>query len=685
MRKPRKQKKRLIKNKKVRFYLKVFGVTCSVLGSLALVFAFAVIFGVINVTKGLTIGKLSLKYNSFIYAYDSKGNEKIYETINGGANRVWTEITEMPPNLKNAIVAIEDERFYKHKGFDFKSTTKAGVDYILKRPGGRGASTLTQQLIKNVTGDDDVSISRKGKEILQALQLERKMSKEQILEMYLNTIYLSNGCNGVKTASDLFFAKDVSELNLDECALLVGITQYPSKYDPFRHYDAAMEKRNTVLAKMKQLGYISVKEYDKAIDTKTKIATKNKDVNIQSYYADQVITDVIRDLKEINGYTEDKAASLVYNGGLKIYAAVDPDIQKIADSVYTNSANFPKFYAKVQPNSAIAIMDQYTGQVKALVGGRGKKKASLTLNRATQSLRQPGSSFKPIAAYGAAVENGRITPNTVISGAGYSKGSWHVAGSGGNTTVANAITRSLNTVAIRTVEMTGIEKSYAFAEKLGISTLVPADKNLASLALGGLTRGVSPLEMAAAYSCYPNDGVYNKPITYTKVLNPDGDVVLENKPSGDTVMKKRTAQTMVGLLKGPVRGGTATGARFSGSYDICGKTGTTNENKDRWFVGFTPYYTAAIWFGCDQPKDLRMPMLTNPCLKVFSRIMSQVHSKLRLPARRFNTPSSLEAKPEPTETPKPTKAVTTPMPTSTEPSGPATPIAPSSPTPSTTP
>ncbi|WP_461248302.1 transglycosylase domain-containing protein, partial [Treponema sp. R6D11] len=307
-----------------------------------LVIVLPTIFGVINITKNITVGKLSLKYTSFIYAIDSKGQEYEYETLKGSENRVWVDITEIPPNLQNAVVSIEDERFYKHPGFDLKSTSKAAFDYILRRPGGRGASTLTQQLIKNVTGDNEVKAGRKVKEILQALQLERRMSKEQILEMYLNTIYLSQGCNGVKTASLLYFGKDVSRLSLDECALIAGITQYPSKYDPFRHYDAAVEKRDMVLQKMFQLGYITEKEYKDAKNTKTKLASKNKDANVQSYYADQVITDVMNDLQEKNGYSESAAAKLLYSGGLKIYACVDPDIQGIADEVYANDKNFPK-------------------------------------------------------------------------------------------------------------------------------------------------------------------------------------------------------------------------------------------------------------------------------------------------------------------------------------------------------
>ncbi|WP_461247814.1 transglycosylase domain-containing protein, partial [Treponema sp. R6D11] len=300
----------------------------------------------------------------------------------------------------------------------------------------------------------------------------------------------------------------------------------------------------------------------------------------------------------------------------------------------------------------------YTGEVKALVGGRGEKKGSLTLNRATQSLRQPGSSIKPIGVYAPAVENNIITPNSVYVDKPLKYGSWTPKNSSGGyagpMTIRTAIAKSVNTVAVQVCDKLGVGKAFAFLEKLGISSLTPADKSLA-LSLGGVDKGISPLEMGAAYATFPNEGVYNKPHTYSKVVNPNGDVILENKDVGVSVMKVSTAQTMISLLRGPVTSGTATAANFSSSYDICGKTGTTNSNKDRWFVGFTPYYTAAIWFGYDQPKSMAIGG-SNPCVVIFSKIMSKVHSKLKLKAKHFVLPAGLNG---PVEELSPSPSATT--------------------------
>ncbi|MEE1043311.1 MAG: penicillin-binding transpeptidase domain-containing protein, partial [Clostridia bacterium] len=477
-------------------------------------------------------------------------------------------------------------------------------------------------------------------EMIRAIQLERKLSKDEILELYLNSFYLGQGCNGIKSASLYYFKKDVGELTIAEGASLVGITQYPSLYDPLVNPDKNKEKQEIVLAKMLEHEYITQEEYDEAIAEELKfVGSGSADgISKQSYFVDEIIREVLRDLQDELGYTEAVATKMLYSGGLKIYSTVDPEIQAIVDKVFSDPDNL-KAGSKGTPQASMTIMDPYTGEVKALVGGFGEKTGSLTLNRATQTLRQPGSTIKPIAVYGPALENGLIEPSSVYEDKSITIGDWspknYYSGFKGKVSVKYAIDQSINTVPVQILQKLGIDKSYDFlSQKLGVTSLVPSDRNLASLALGGLTKGISNMELTAAYSAFANDGVYNTPICYTKVEDSEGNVILEKKTKSNVAMKSSTARTVNGLLKSVCDSGTGTPARFSSSYSIAGKTGTTDDDMDRWFVGYTPYYCAAVWVGYDTQSSLSF-YSSNPTIPLWKKVMQEVHSVKKLPSGSF--------------------------------------------------
>ena len=621
--------------------LRVFIITILICILIATFIVFGALFGLIDPASDLDIDALKLKYTSYIYYLDENGNPVEFERIYGEENRTWIDFKDIPQELRDAIVSIEDERFYKHRGVDIKSTSKAVFDYVLKRPG-RGASTITQQLVKNISGDDEYAVNRKMREIFRAISLERKMSKDEILELYLNTIYLSQGCSGVGSASQLYFNKPVSDLNLAECALISGITQYPTKYDPILNFENCKEKQELVLIKMLQLGKISQEQYDEAVAFELNIDPENRteQSSKQSYFADMVINDVLNDLMTSKGYTEGDALKLIYTGGLKIYATVDPNVQAAMNEVYSDPKNFPTVKGDIQPQSAMAVVDVKTGAIKGIMGGRGEKIGSRTLNRATDSLRQPGSSIKPIAVYAPALEYNLVAPSTVIVDEPVNIGGWspknYTGGFAGPMTVRYAVTQSVNTVAVRVLEKVGLDASFNFLkENLGITSLVDgSDKNFPSLSLGGLTHGVSVLEMSSAYGAFANDGIYTKPYSYTKVLDHKDRLVFDNKLKTNVAMSKTTATLMTSMLRNVVTSGTGTGARFSSEIDICGKTGTTDSDKDRWFVGYTPYYVGAVWYGYDTPQSLGT--YTNPSPPIWKAVMEKIHKNKT--AAKFEQP-----------------------------------------------
>lgn len=638
-------------------FLKFFLIT-TLIGILiaGLIFAGA-IFGLFGNNDDLELDVFSLDYSSQVFYEDSEtGEMKELVNLSSVENRVWVDIEEIPPDLQDAIVAIEDERFYEHSGFDIRRTAKAFFTYVYNKITGKpvtfGGSTITQQLIKNLTNEKDKTPARKIQEISRAVNLEKQMSKEEILELYLNTIYLSQGCNGVQTASRTFFGKDVSELNLAECASIAGITQYPTLYDPLLNPENNKEKQEIVLNKMLELGKITQEEYEEAVNYELKFNenSQTESGKVNSYFIDQVITQVKNDLIE-KGYTEAIANKLLYSGGLKIYSTYDPKVQSALESVYTDTSNFPNAGGENGAQSAMVVIDPYTGGIKGLVGGIGEKKENLILNRASQTLRQPGSTIKPISVYAPAIENGVINAADIYSDKPLTYGDWKPQNYDrkfrGSVSVRYALKESLNTIPVQILDELGPEASYNFLkDKLGITTLVRNEKRgdkvysdigLSQLALGGLTDGISLTELAAAYTPFVNRGMYSAPSIYTVVEDSEGNEILSNVDNTSIAFSEETAYIMAQLLKEVVTSGTGASARFSSTIFTGGKTGTTSDNRDRLFVGFTPYYVTAAWYGYDTPKPI--PASGNPCIPVWKKVMTEIHEGL--PAKDLEKPAGV--------------------------------------------
>lgn len=603
--------------------------------------------------ESLNVKNLALSYQSTIYYIDEDGNEQVMDEIYGDGKRVWLASDEIPKVMKDSIVAIEDERFYQHNGVDLKRTSGAFLGWAkAKVTGGStdyGGSTITQQVIKNITKEKDKTVTRKVKEMLLAVALEKELTKDEILTIYLNLICLANNCYGVEAASNLYYNKSAIDLNLNEAAVIAGITQRPEYYNPLKNPDNIKEKRNVILGKMCELNMITEEkcEETKAKDLELDVNSKMKEAKIYSYFTDNLLNEVIEDLQSKAGYSKEMAEQLVYSGGLKIYSTADVRIQNILEKYYENTANFTSMVKKKDLQSAMYVMDQHTGEIKGMVGGIGKKTESRGLNRATQSKLQPGSAIKPISVYGPALEEDLINAKSLVLDAEIKIGNWKpenaYSGYYGRIPVRRAIQISSNTAAIRVLQKVTVDKSYDYmVNKFGITSLTSKDKNLSPLALGGLTQGVSPEEMTAAYSVFANGGKYIKPYCYTKVLDYSGNVLLENKSEGKQVIRESTAFLMTDLLTSVLsgRGATGTLAKFSDEMPISGKTGTTNDTKDKWFVGYTPYYTASVWCGFDQPQSLGTSK--NISAKIWGDVMKEIHSGLEI--KEFEQPSTVEKK-----------------------------------------
>lgn len=593
----------------------------------------------------LTEEKYSQNQTSFIYGYDSDGNQVELTRLHGEENRIWVNLDDMSPHLKDAFIAIEDQRFEKHHGVDWIRT----IGVIVKPSNsGQGGSTITQQLIKNLTDEKDVTIVRKFNEILSALNLERNYSKDEIIEAYLNTIYLSEGCYGVKTAAETYFGKDVSDLNIAECASITAITQFPGKYDPLRKPENNRQRQLRILEEMLSQGFITQEEYDEAVAYEmvftnsenyqgSQVSDSESGSNenkIDSYYVDYVVKTVLEDLQKM-GYTERKAKSLLYGGGLKIYTAVDFDVQNALEDVYENYKRMPD--ETVQ--GAMVVMN-YEGRVLGLVGGTGEYSGSLELNRAFQSYRQPGSSIKPLSVYGPAFEkslnddsvdiywstliddrplkevDGKMWPTN--EGGGYS---------GAKTTIQKGIANSLNTISARTLDMIGVDYAYDYiTNRFHISSLSAADCDYAPLATGSLTEGVSVLEMTAAYAAFGNGGAYYQPYCYYKIEDSQGNVLIETDAAStkEQALTESTGWLMNKILQTVMTSGTGRSYKISG-VECFGKTGTTTDSKDRWFVGGTPEYVAAVWYGYDMPKEIVYRLSSNPAGTIWETVMNEIY------------------------------------------------------------
>lgn len=559
-------------------------------------------------------------------------------------NRTWVSYSEIPSYLIEAFISIEDERFWTHSGVDWKRTLGATAYFAIGKSS-FGGSTITQQLIKNVTGDDDVTIQRKVKEIMTALELEKTLDKTEILEMYLNTIYLSQHCYGIQAAANAYFGKDVSDLTLTECAALAAIPKYPYKYDPYVNPDNNKDRREDVLWKMHELGKLTDEEYQTALNTELVISEKVQSSATSattSWYTDAVIEDTIDLLINKLGVTETVAGQMVYTGGLHIYTVMDPFVQETLETYFENQDNFPKVNKGVQPEASMVVIDPHTGDVLGLVGGRGEKSSSRILNYATQTTRSPGSSIKPVAVYGPALEYGVINYCSLINDAPV-KGKWPVnypAGYRGPTPIYDAVARSVNTVSVRVLQKLGLENSYDFVHnKLGMTSVIDelttksgqtlTDINLSALGLGGMNYGVTVRELTSAYQVFANKGVYTGNRTVIKILDSRGNVIVDNSGESNIVMSEQNASIMTKILQGVISYGTGSKMNVDAYVNVAGKTGTTSDDCDRWFMGYTPYYIGGVWFGYAMPMSLNGFSETRaPSLAIWDDVMAKLHKPI---------------------------------------------------------
>ena len=679
---------------------------------------------------------MPLGYATFLY--DDAGNQ-IRKLAAPDSNRLPVTLDQIPVDLQHAVVAIEDERFYEHNGIDVKGILRAGMKALTTGDFSEGASTITQQLLKNNVFTNWTSEStqlerftRKIQEQYLAVQVEKKTDKDTILENYLNTINLGAGSYGVQAAARQYFDKDVWDLNLSECATLAGITQNPTKFNPIINPDSNRKRRKEVLQHMLDQNYITQDQYDETLadDVYSRIQAaqeKNSSTEntVYTYFEDELTDQIINDLMNIKGYTKKQATNLLYSGGLKVYTTQDSKIQNILDEEYADPSNYPdtvqyeldyaltvtdpdgnqvnyskemlqlyfqnedpdfdllfdspedgqtyvdKYKASIlangskvlaervnfapQPQSSMSVIDQHTGYVKALIGGRGEKTASLTLNRATDTTRQPGSTFKIVSTYAPALNEKGMTLATTFEDEPYEYPDGSPVNNAtrsynGTTTIRTAIQNSINVVAVKCLEKVTPELGLKYLDNFGFTTLahgteadkdangnVWSDANLAT-ALGGITRGVTNVELCASYAAIANGGNYIKPIYYTKILDHNGNVLIENTAAERSVIKESTAFLLTSAMEDVVKQGTGTACQLD-NMTVAGKTGTTEDYNDLWFVGYTPYYTCAVWSGYDNnekiPEDAR-----NFHKNLWKKVMTRIHEGLE--DKDFEMPSSVE-------------------------------------------
>ena len=670
------------------------------------------------------------------FVYDANGDQ-LQKLTAPDSNRMPVTIDQIPLDLQHAVVAIEDERFYEHNGIDIRGILRAGVVGITTGHFSEGASTITQQLIKNNVFTDWVNEStlerfeRKFQEWYLALELEKQVKdKDVILQNYLNTINLGNGNYGVQAAAQDYFGKDVSDLTLSECTVLAGITQNPTKYNPVINPENNAKRRQEVLDHMLDQEYITKEQYDECLadNVYERIQSVEKESESEnttySYFIDELTEQVIQDLQDKRGYSEQQAYNALYSGGLRIYTTQDPSIQQICDEEYSDPDNFPSgsqveldyaltlkhangeeenystemleqyfiqnessdftvlfdsqesaqahvdaYKAAVmtegdevvaetvhftpQPQSSLCIIDQHTGYVKAIVGGRGEKSSSLSLNRATNTTRQPGSTFKPLAAYAAALNECGMSLATTFEDEPFTYDNGEPLYNAdrqyhGTVTMREAIVHSYNIPAVKCMIEITPELGVEYLQKFGFTTLITEPTEInggiyddvnASTAIGGITQGVSNLELTAAYATIANNGTYIKPVFYTKILDADGNVVIDNTPEKTTVIKPSTAYLLTNVMEDVVTEGTGTRVQFDGMH-IAGKTGTTDNYRDLWFCGFTPYYTCSVWAGYDDNTVLPQGTYRTYQQTLWRNIMQRIHADL--PDTDFKMPSTVQ-------------------------------------------
>ena len=667
--------------------LLVFVVTLTIFSGIFMAYINSTMRGKVEVY----LDEFETKVSTELYSQDPDTGEWVmYQTLYlNSENRIWTDLEDIPKYLQKAAIAIEDKRFEKHHGVDWKGTTRAIV-YTLFGKNVQGGSTITQQLVKNVTGDNEVTVKRKITEIYRALELEKRYEKDEILEAYLNEVFFGQSCYGVVTASRMYFNKDVSDLTLAECASLMGITNNPSMYDPTLSSwtrENNRERQLTILGAMLEQEKISQEEYDEAKaedivfsngftisgkyvgsdgtvtdlepeepstdDTESPADEEEPTIKGRySWFTEAMIGDVADALVEKYGITDkvrdngttytayEQAWDMVHGKGYKIYTTQNPKYQKIAEDVCYNLDNIP--YTSSYTNSAgeqvedqlqiaLTIVDPTNGYVVAMIGGAGEKQADRVWNWAVNA-RQCGSAIKPVSTYAPALDDGTINGASVIddypmllNGDVWPRNAnWRYQGL---TALHTAIAQSLNTCAVRTNLAYGVDRSYEFlVNKLGFENLTYTDsQQVGNMALGGFEKGVTTEEMAAAYAAFVNEGVYTKPRTFVRVEDANGNVILENEAQSTVAMKNTTAAIINHLLQEAALNGTGYEAQFSGMH-IAGKTGSTNSNKDRYFVGYTPYYSCAVWAGYEH--NQRIVASGNPCSAIFRKVMSAIHEEL---------------------------------------------------------
>lgn len=628
-----------------------------------------------------------------LYYINEDGEVVELETqkLHSQENRIWASYDDIPKYLKDAFVAIEDKRFFDHNGVDWIRTVRATALFAVGQSDS-GGSTITQQLIKNTTGEDSFTIQRKIEEIFRALNLEKSKSKEEILELYLNTIYLSQGCNGVKTASEKYFGKDVSELSLIECAAIAGITQNPYKWDPILHPENNKERRDNILIQMYEQGKINRSEFESAYDKELILYTPPEEdldgipeeeesiidgvvQEANSWYTDTVVEDAIDLLAEKYNVSDVVASQMLYASGLQLVIAMDETVQTTLERVYEDDDLFVSIVGKtgelISPESAMIVLDPTNGNILGIVGGRGEKTKSRLYNCATMAKRQSGSSIKPLSVYGQGLQSGKVTWSTVYddapvqfwkttSGGETTYRAWpknSPATYGGLTTVADGITRSVNTLAVQILSDVGIRESFDFlTEKLHFTTLVEekvindqvfSDLELSCLALGGQTDGVTVRELVGGYTMITNDGVFCEPRSVLQIKDRNGNVLIDNRLETEKALSVENSAILTRMMMQVMQKGTGTSSNLYKSIDTAGKTGTTSSNYDRWFVGFTPYYLGGVWFGYRNQQSIT-GYSGNPALKLWDYVMVELHKDIiekskqtGIEPKKFELPSTV--------------------------------------------
>lgn len=570
-----------------------------------------------------------------LYYADETGTavELTEDRISGYENALYCPLDEMAESLKNAFIAIEDKRFYEHGGIDWVRTLSAVRNY-LTGDARFGGSTITQQLVKNLTGDSERSVSRKVSELMRAAALEKKLSKNAILEQYLNVVNLSENCYGVRTAANVYFNKEPRELSLVESAAIAAITNNPAKYDPIKHPDANRQRRDLILREMHAQGMIDGKSLELALGTDTvlDVNTAAMSGRVNSWFADMAVSDVIEDLVATGRYTRAEASRLVYTGGLRIYLTVNPTMQRELNAYYEDASNFPTHTDGRKANSAMMVINPHNGDILAVAGAVGKKTSNRVQSYATDTRRPSGSVIKPLSVYAQAIERGLITSATVFddvplsykeNGAPWPRNSPNLYR--GLTTVGQAVAESVNTVAVSVLSRLGHRSAYQFLTRdLGFTSLhAERDLGAASLALGQQYTGVSLREMLGGYTALANEGVYTGTRSYTRVLDSTGTVLLEKESKENRVLSPETAEIMTMLLRRAVNEGTGRELTVKKTAQIAGKTGTSSGSCDKWFIGYTPTLLAGVWYGYDIPESVA-DLRGNHALAIFDDVMGRV-------------------------------------------------------------